>query len=525
MRRTVQIFLLILLCLLFAGCYAGGIKYTQGEDEAGEWYITDGKYRYISFPDFWTSMISNFDTCIGSIKNSSEILYASSEDPNRILLKPKSLFDDRLGLLMREDLFPDASKEKVAYFTIGIAKPRMIDDTEAIEQLNSLLFSQEPGIQANAYELTKEEGWSQVYEIHYFYAQTDQIFLRSTVFRSPENEFYLPVSSDKCMKIEDGILKELITGIPSSKVPYGSPAMLDEKIGEAPILNSELTISEIGKLLNISEDELLALYGGQLEQVRWDNENFDYREFCDKERGLNFVLCPDTVESGYKVKYIELCGENISFHDIGEKSNFAQVRNTLGHTDVVKTEDGLPGLAAYELRYCYDDINLRVYSWDEEGDDGIYMSVVDDFIKNFRNTRITPEQIDQYFAMTKQEIEAAIGSGQETQAGEHESIEYPQYGVEFVFDKTDMKLYSLHLSSYYQISDLKVGVSIEDAMEALGKKEVKVLEENEESESRGGYLVRYDYENLILFVRISLDYSDGTYWQIWRKGYYGYPFD
>jgi hypothetical protein len=191
----------------------------------------------------------------------------------------------------------------------------------------------------------------------------------------------------------------------------------------------------------------------------------------------------------------------------------------------VKTEDGLPGLAAYELRYCYDDINLRVYSWDEEGDDGIYISVVDDFIKNYRNTRITPEQIDQYFAMTKQEIETAIGLGQETQTSEYEILNYPQYGAEFVFDKTDMKLSFLDLSSYYQISDLKVGVSIEDAMEALGKKEVKVFEEDEESESRGGCLVRYDFENFILFVRVSFDYSDGTYWQIWRKGYYGYPLD
>lgn len=227
MKRMVWAFLIVLLCLLFAGCCAGGVKFTQAEDEVGDWYITDEEYRYKVLHGTWNPVTYSFDTYIGSIKNSSKILYANSEDANRTLLQPKSLFDDRLALLIREDLLPDASKEKVAFIrvlTTVITKngyieyenPRIIDDAVAIEQLNSLLFSQERGIQASAYELIMEAGWSEVYEIHYFYAQTDQIFIRQEILLSPENEYYLPVLSGEYLKIEDARLKELITGIPLS---------------------------------------------------------------------------------------------------------------------------------------------------------------------------------------------------------------------------------------------------------------------------------------------------------------------
>ena len=228
MRRMVQVSILILLCLLFAGCHTGGIKYTQGEDETGEWYITDGEYRYILLMPYWSCTISRFDTYIGTIEDSNMKLYANARDANRVLLQTMILFhDDNLALLVREDLIPDATKEKVSYIRVattvvrenGVIENdniRIIDDAVAIEQLNSLLFSQERGIQASAYELIMEAGWSEVYSIHYFYAQTDQIFIRQEILLSPENEYYLPVLSGEYLKIEDARLKELITGIPLS---------------------------------------------------------------------------------------------------------------------------------------------------------------------------------------------------------------------------------------------------------------------------------------------------------------------
>lgn len=224
MKRMVRAFLIILMCLSFAGCGASGTKYIQGRNEKGEWYITDGEYRYIWLPGIWDSATSKFDTYIGSIEDSNMKLYANAQDSNRVLLQPKTLFDwESFALLVREDLFPDTTKDRVSYIRVasivnenGIIEyenSRIIDDAEAIEQLNSLRFSQESGIQASAYEL-KNEGWSEVYLIRYYYAQTDQISIKKDILLSPENEYYLPAKSGEYLRIEDGRLKELITEMP-----------------------------------------------------------------------------------------------------------------------------------------------------------------------------------------------------------------------------------------------------------------------------------------------------------------------
>lgn len=229
MKKIACAFFVILMCLLLAGCHTGGIKFTQGEDETGECYITDGTYRYIRPMQDWYYVISRFDTYIGSVEDSNMKLYANAQDINRVLLEPKIfLHDNNLSLFVREDIIPDVLKDQVAYIhvtatsvkengAIEYGNSEMIDDTEAIEQLNSLLFSQVTGIRASAYELIKEEGWREAYSISYSYAQTDLLFRESEILLSPENDYYLPALSGDYLKIADGRLKELIIEIAEEK--------------------------------------------------------------------------------------------------------------------------------------------------------------------------------------------------------------------------------------------------------------------------------------------------------------------
>jgi hypothetical protein len=212
--------------LLFAGCGEGGTKYMQGRSEAGEWYVDVDGYRYIQLgTSWWGYKEASFNTFIGKIENSNIRLYADDTDPNKLLLKQTAIFEDRLTVLVREDLFPDELKDRVAYFSIysvvinsdgsrSFVNDRIIDDKQGIEELNELLFSKEQGLKSSSYELTENEGWTEAYGINYFYAQTDKLFWCSEILLSPENEYYLPVLSGEYLKIEDGRLKELITEIP-----------------------------------------------------------------------------------------------------------------------------------------------------------------------------------------------------------------------------------------------------------------------------------------------------------------------
>jgi hypothetical protein len=118
--------------------------------------------------------------------------------------------------------------------------------------------------------------------------------------------------------------------------------------------------------------------------------------------------------------------------------------------------------------------------------------------------------------MTRDELEATIGNGEESFSNDnkYQYLNYPNYGVEYEFDKEGLLLTSIHLSSFYEISNLRQGVSLENVMDILGKKNVEVIDSEDSGSS---YLLRYEYQNFVLIVRQDVEYSDGTYWQIKRE--------
>lgn len=309
--------------------------------------------------------------------------------------------------------------------------------------------------------------------------------------------------------------------MPPSVMPSATPVetcILDAKIAEAPLLDSGATLKDIAGFLNRSATELLE-HEGQLEWVR---SGFPYDEYYEKKLGVTIVCySPGSFYPRQEgiAKYIEMDGDQIALGGIDASMNFAQVMSLLGEAKIHELEDGLPGLMTYELRYTYEDVNLRIYSWDINGDGGIYVSIVDEFVPEYRPIRITPEQIAHYFDLPFEELKMELGEDDSKipSMSPHLKI-YSEYGAEFWFDNQEKQLLDIYLTSNYQINNLKNGIRLEDVMSIMGKTEVKeyYLFDEEDPYDDGLYReIRYEFENFELEITNHRYYDDwSAYWRI-----------
>lgn len=292
--------------------------------------------------------------------------------------------------------------------------------------------------------------------------------------------------------------------------------VLDTQIAEAPLLDNGATLKDIAGFLNHGTTELLEQYEGQLEWIRSD---FPYDEYYHNELGIN-VVCYSPGDSYPHqegiAKYIELDSDKITLGGISASMNFEQVMSILGKTRIHELEDGLPGLMTYELRYTYEGINLRIYSWDMNGDSGIYASILDEFIPEYRPIRITPEQINRYFKLSLEELKIELGEGDMKPYGRY--IFYPQFGVDFLYDERGEQLLGIDLDSRYQINNLKDGIRLEDVMSIMGETEVKeyyILDEEDPFDDGLRYDIRYMFDNFGLKIINHGFYDDWrAYWHI-----------
>lgn len=287
-------------------------------------------------------------------------------------------------------------------------------------------------------------------------------------------------------------------------------ALIDAEIGRVPILDNGIKLIDIAELLNLSKDDLLEKYKGCLELVRQD---LNYEEYYNYDMDVYIVCYSDRFNEGYFVKYIELQRDKISFNGVTQNMNFEQVMDVLGETEILTVEDGLPGLCSYEIRYQYNDINLRIYSWEKDGRDGILISIVDDFLPEYRSISITPEQINHYFKISKEKLEDEIGNGEVSQFNE-EWIKYPQFGVNFRYSQDGLQLIAMTLDQKYQINDLKQGIALEEVTSVMGGGNIK---EHHSEEDGLVKVIEYTYSNFLL--KVSKYTIDGiqTNWDILWK--------
>ena len=284
-----------------------------------------------------------------------------------------------------------------------------------------------------------------------------------------------------------------------------------KKIIKSQILDTGTTLSEIAFLLDEHEDTLLLLHGDGLEWIRND---YKYREYSYRKKGIT-IGCYSEDYSEYLSKYIELDRDKISFLGITASSDFEDVMNVLGETDVYEIQDGLPELVTYELRYQFDwysyNYTLRIYSNSKDGSDGVYMSLVAVNDPKYRVIRITTEKISRYFDMTKEELVCKLGE-------DNDNFYYKQYNAFFTFDEQGKKLIKLGLSGNYQINDIREGFSMDKVMEVMGKRKIYT---DQTSEDGPIYYIEYKYDNFILLVEHFFAEGWGTTWTIKSTEYDG----
>lgn len=335
-----------------------------------------------------------------------------------------------------------------------------------------------------------------------------------------------------------------ITCVPTTKpgntlsvTPSATPVeicTLDATTAEAPLLDNGATLEDIAGFLNRGANELLEQYEEQLEWVR---SNFPYDEYYVKELGVTIVCYSPgnsyPPQEGI-AKYIELDDDEIILGGIDASMNFAQVMNLLGEAKIHELEDGLPGLMTYELRYMYEGIKLRVYSWDMNGNGGIYASIVDEFVPEYRPIRITPEQITHYFDLSFEDLKMELGEDDSKMPSMSPHLKvYSKYGAEFWFNNEDEKqLLTIRLGSRYQINILKNGLRLEDIMSIMGETEVKeyYLYDEEVHSDDGLYIeILYEFDNFEIEITNHRYYDDWrAYWDIKTNDltylkYFDYP--
>ncbi len=279
-----------------------------------------------------------------------------------------------------------------------------------------------------------------------------------------------------------------------SIMPDRQAASLDENIAKQPVLDNGLALIEIASYLNLDTIELGVEYRNAFEYVRGHINASNYFVLGNRDLGLRHVSYNNYEEGTNNIKYIELDKNKVTFAGVNAKMNFEEVQSILGEAKIHVLEDGLPGLFTYELRYKYLDINLRIYSYEKDCKSGINFSIVEDFLPEYRNIRITPEEISRYFELTLLELQEEIDVGEELWRDE-EFAQYNLSGVWFRYDSTGQELQSIWFPENYQFLELQKYVSLEEVEWLFGKGKE---EEEFDGDSGFTYWVTYNFDNFNL---------------------------
>jgi hypothetical protein len=279
---------------------------------------------------------------------------------------------------------------------------------------------------------------------------------------------------------------------------------LDDNIANNEIYENGLKLSDAMGYINCRREMLKQADNIELLDTGGKNDEF-YEGYRNNEVGLYFVC--------YKtggVKYIELDSDKFSLQGINKYSSFEDVKRVFGDNLVNVVEDALPGLRRYELVYKFNNNFFKVYAFDEKGNSNLYFCVTDEFESKYGYMEITPDDINDYFEMTKESIMDKLGRGDETFSNQ---LRYNNYGVTFEFNTEDTKPYQIYFSSIYQFNDLRQNMTVEKTIDLMG--EGIRIETNTEED---GPLTIQKYEYKRFNFNVCYLMEDGTsWWQIIRK--------
>lgn len=292
-----------------------------------------------------------------------------------------------------------------------------------------------------------------------------------------------------------------------TQTPMPQETEISDEIAQSAILKNGKTFEDLQELMGVSMEIFYEKYSEKVEEIR--NLYEYYNEYAFDEFGVTIGIYNGSI------KYIDLNRDEIDFCGISYESNFDQVKQILGDTKTLIIEDGLPELKTYELRYFYNDLKLRIFSYSEDGEEGIYISIVEEYVPELRQIRITPQQLNHYFTLSRKELVEELGEG-ETNVYYKNWLVYEQYGVSFRFDEESDIVIAINTSYVYQIDDLRLGYVLDETMEVMGKRKVY---SHDTSEDGPIYYLYYEYPNFTIQIVYFPSDNDGVFWDLINKKY------
>ena len=279
---------------------------------------------------------------------------------------------------------------------------------------------------------------------------------------------------------------------------------INADIARAYILNNEFSIENIINSLELSREDIIEIYKGtEIYSSGGRDEEFYFEMYSDKY-GIYLI---NLENSG--IKYIEIDPDKVSFLGINQQSDFKDVIGLLGETDTIIYEYDLLGLKRYELVYEYNDSFLRVYSFDENGESGLYFCFTDEYQSRYGFFEIMLDQIDHFFTLTKDEIQIEFGEGESPYSYR---LEYEK--ILFYFNEEGTELQEVSLYGNFQINGLRDYMSIEKTESIMGKgKKIEHIT------SEDGILttLQYEYNDFVFKVNYLLGIDRYPWWDFVRK--------
>jgi hypothetical protein len=256
------------------------------------------------------------------------------------------------------------------------------------------------------------------------------------------------------------------------------------------VLSSNITLAQLGNYIDYGTQYALKDLGDGYYMSIWDAPDFEDYQYESKGIQLLRPLDEFGLEKNY-ISAIELDPDMFIFYGVNKNMNFSEIQECIASCDIIKVESELPEVVSYELRYDINGVKMVFFAWDERGAESFNVSIVKEFGPVEKYTRITTEQLDAYFSLSKDQIIEKLGDTikYNTQIEEHDTgkvyDEYKCGSVRFSFEGDILS--EINLPANYEIDGARWGMDFDTIIQILGENEVKI------GEGEDGYYYTLDY--------------------------------
>ncbi len=277
-----------------------------------------------------------------------------------------------------------------------------------------------------------------------------------------------------------------------SSVVEGGITKITYNNNNIEVLNSGITLGQLSDYLNHGLEYLFDELGKDYYESVFDTSIYENYYYSNKGINLLYKYMDENVSA------IECTPESITLLGINSSMGFDEIKNTLGMSDIMTINHGLPGVVSYELRYEINGIKIKFFSWDEMGKGSFNMNIVKDFDDPDEYIRISLKQIENLFKIKKSEFLKQYNS--EFVFEDENGYKYEYNSIDFTF--SGEKLVVIEFPANYEIEGAREGMEFSKIMEYLGENQIEKSKDDEV-----WYSITYTYDDFILMYLS--EFNDG----------------